>query len=146
MSSIIFTNYDYFSALIFSIAIGGVIFSTLWYVWYVMPGSYGSFFGLIAGPLGICAANSKRLSATKCNWKAHIVLVCWKLSYISRFICTSVCFYNAWIHFGVLVRCDWNDGNCIWHTIYIFTLSVFWFLQMHSNAFNDGYWNFSLLQ
>ena len=30
------------------------------YVFYVMPRTYGSVFGLIAWPLGICAPNSKK--------------------------------------------------------------------------------------
>lgn len=49
-----------FLAMIFSIAIAAVIYNDLWRVYYFMPGSYGSFFGLIAGPIGIGAANSKR--------------------------------------------------------------------------------------
>ena len=64
--------------MIFSMAIAGVNWSDERYwrvVWYIFPGLYGSFFGLIAGPLGICASNSKRLSTTKCIWIAHIVLV-----------------------------------------------------------------------
>ena len=64
--------------MIFSIAIAGVIYNDWylrWRIYYFMPGSYGSFFGLIAGPLGICGSNSKRLSTTKCHWIAHIILV-----------------------------------------------------------------------
>lgn len=37
--------------MIFSIAIAGVMYTLLWRVSYFMPGSYGSFFGLIAGPI-----------------------------------------------------------------------------------------------
>ena len=66
-----------FSALLISIIIGGVVYSELWRLWYLMPGAYGSFFGIIAGPLGICASNSKRLSTTKCLWTSHIALVSW---------------------------------------------------------------------
>jgi len=69
----IFTNYYYFSALIFSIAIGGVTYSKLYYVLYVMQGSYGSFFGLIAGPLGIgCDTWSRetyKLVLKRCGFK-----------------------------------------------------------------------------
>merc|ERR1712131_249899 len=60
--------------LLISIIIGGVVYSELWRLWYLMPGAYGSFFGIIAGPLGICASNSKRLSTTKCLWTSHISL------------------------------------------------------------------------
>ena len=47
----------------------------LWSLFYVMPGSYGAFFGIIAGPLGVCASNSKKINRMKCQWIAHIVLV-----------------------------------------------------------------------
>jgi len=61
--------------LIISIAVASVTYTTRYvYYFYVMPGTYGAFFGIIAGPLGIHAANTKRLSTTKCLWKAHIAL------------------------------------------------------------------------
>ena len=40
-----------------------------------MSGSYGSYFGLFAGPIGIIASMSKKLSRVKSFWIAHIVLV-----------------------------------------------------------------------
>ena len=72
--------------MIFSIAIATVIYNDenlrwgiydkgFYYTRYALPGSYGSFFGLIAGPLGTCGSNSKRLSTTKRYWIAHIILV-----------------------------------------------------------------------
>ena len=67
-----------FSALIITIAISAVMFGkTLGNIghWYWIQGAYGSIPGNIAGPLGIAAANSKRLSRTKCLWTSHIVLV-----------------------------------------------------------------------
>ena len=67
-----------FSALIITIAISAVMYSKPFGNfghWYRMQGAYGSVFGIIAGSLGIAAANSKRLSRTKCLWTSHIVLV-----------------------------------------------------------------------
>jgi len=62
--------------LIISITIAGVVYGRLsYYLYYLMPGAYGSFFGIIAGPLGICASNAKQLSRTKCLWISHIALV-----------------------------------------------------------------------
>ena len=68
-----------FLALIITIAISSVIFVKLTgnshIHTYWVQGAYGSLFGIIAGPPGIAAANSKRLSRTKCLWTSHIVLV-----------------------------------------------------------------------
>ena len=68
-----------FLALIITIVISSVIFVKLTgnshIHTYWVQGAYGSLFGIIAGPPGIAAANSKRLSRTKCLWTSHIVLV-----------------------------------------------------------------------
>ena len=71
-----------FSALIITIAISAVLYGKpvsdqngTYIHWYWMQGAYGSIPGIIAGPLGIAAANSKRLSRTKCLWTSHIILV-----------------------------------------------------------------------
>ena len=63
------------SAMLLSIINASLIFGDLRYLFYIMPGSYGAFFGLIAGPLGVCASNSKKTSRMKCQWIAFIVLV-----------------------------------------------------------------------
>ena len=104
-----------FSALLISIIIGGVVYSELWRLWYVMPGAYGSFFGIIAGPLGICATNSKKLSTTKCLWTSHIVLVSWNwitndfIKYIGHFFyCFSALSHLLDLFLGSLLELmDW---------------------------------------
>jgi len=60
--------------MLISITIASVVYGKIWQIWYLMQGAYGSFFGIIAGPLGISASNAKRLSTTKCLWTSHIVL------------------------------------------------------------------------
>ena len=69
---------------------------------YMLPGTFSAFFGLIAGPLGICASNSKTVSRISCLWKAHIVMVSsfyfvFKIQ-INKIIILSVCLHGDWCY------------------------------------------------
>ena len=104
------------SAFTFSIAIWS-IHNSLSSQLYPLPGLYGSIFGGIAGSFGTRAANSKLLSDIRCQWIAHIVLVCWYIStnaWVRLII--LVHFYDNWLFFGTFFWCGRNVGNC---TLYV---------------------------
>ena len=41
----------------------------------LLEGLYGGFFGIIAGPTGICLSKLNNLSQTQCLWKAYITFI-----------------------------------------------------------------------
>ena len=41
----------------------------------IFEGLYGGFFGIVAGPTGICLSKLNNLSRTQCLWKAYITFI-----------------------------------------------------------------------
>ena len=45
-------------------------------LWFgLFEGLYGGFFGIVAGPTGICLSKLNNLSRTQCLWKVYITFI-----------------------------------------------------------------------
>ena len=52
-----------------------MIFGQYDYFIYIMHGLYGSFFGIIAGPIGIRLSYLNQIQQMKCLWVAFVIMV-----------------------------------------------------------------------
>ena len=64
------------SVFVLTIANAALIFGQYNDYAYVMQGLYGSFFGIIAGPIGIRLSYVNQVHQMKRSWSAFVILVC----------------------------------------------------------------------